>query len=226
VTAGPATGAHLLTSEGLARFDLPVGCGGVLLGADEQGGWVVVHLFRARPIQVVLVTAGYVARLFAVRALATGARVAVSTSRPQGWQPIVTSAPTGRAGLVAPGAPQPPQSTPGDPLLRCDDLGPGGAGVQVTLGAWQARVVVQDFTPASAVNGLRAFDLVVVQRVQPDLVQPLQAAFALPSAVAQALPRIPDDVVALLTPGQGVLARLAPTQIEASLLGTPVRHDG
>ncbi len=226
MTAGPATGAHRLTVQALDRFDLPLSCGGVLVGLDDGGRDVSVQLFRGRPTQVALVTAAYVARLLVVRALATGATVTVATTRPQGWQPIPTSVPTGRAVLVTPGSPQPSGSTPGSPLLHCDDLGPGGAGTRTGLGPWQTRVAVQDFTPASAVPGLRTYDLVILQRVRPDLVHPLQTAFGLAPHLAQVLPRIPDEVVALLTPDRGMLVRLAPTEIERSLLGTPVRHEG
>jgi len=225
-TTGPATGAHLVATDTLPAFDLALDPGGVVLGVDRDGDRVAVQLFRARPTQVVLVTAAYVARLVALRALATGAGVAVATSRPQGWHPVTTSAPAGRAVLVAPDAALPAGSTPDAPLLRCTDLGPGGAAARVEAGAWQARLLVQDFTPASAVPGLRAFDLVIVQRVAPDLVHPLQSAFGLPDDVAEALPRLRDQIVALITPGQAVLVSLAPTPVETSLLGNPVRHDG
>lgn len=226
MTAGPATGAHLLAADAASRLDVAVGCGGVVVGVAGNGQPVFVQLFRARPTQVALVTAAYVARLLTLRALATGATAQVATSRPQGWQPITTAAPTGRALLVAPGSPLPARSSPDAPLLRCDDLGPGSAGLRPDLGGWQSRLAVQDFTPASTVPGLRAYDLVVVQRVGPELVQALRTAFGLAPELADALPRMPDDVVALLTPGRAVPIRLAPTQVEDSLLGTPVRHDG
>jgi hypothetical protein len=223
---GPSTGAHVLPVEALSRLDLQVGCGGVMLGIDGNGEQVAVQLFRGRPTQAVLVAAGYVARLLAVRALATGATVHVATSRPQAWRSVVTAMAPGRALLVAPGSPLPAETSFGSPVLRCDDIGPGGAAVRADVGAWQTRVVVQDFTPATAVPGLRPFDLVIVQRIPPDLAHPLRTAFGLPPEVADVLPGMPDDVVALLTPGRGILTRLAPTQVETSLLGTPVRHDG
>jgi hypothetical protein len=226
VTNGPSTGAHLLAAETLPQLGLAVDCGAVFVGVNEAGAPAAVQLFRSQPTQVMLVTAAYVARLFALRALATGAAVAMATSRPEGWQPVAACVPPGCAAFVAPGAPQPAESTPDLPLLRCDDLGPGGAGAHGDLGAWQSRLIVQDFTPASAVPGLRAYDLVVLQRVRPDLAHPLQAAFGLSAQLADALPRMPDDVIALLTPRRAEFVRLVPSLVETSLLGAPVRHDG
>ena len=226
MTTGPSTGAHLLAAETLPRFDLAVECGTVFVGVNDVGAPTAVQLFRSQPTQVMLVTAAYVARLLALRALAAGAAVRMVTSRPQGWQPVAACVPPGRAAFVAPDAAQPPESTPDLPLLRCDDLGPGGAGTRSDLGAWQSRLIVQDFTPASAVPGLRAYALVVLQRVRPDLAHPLQAAFGLSAQVAGALPRMPDDVIALLAPGRTTFVRLVPSLVETSLLGAPVRHDG
>jgi hypothetical protein len=225
VNTGPATGAHQLATTAASRLDITVASGGVVVGTDGDEP-VVVQLFRARPTQIVLLTAGYVARLLALRTLAARATVHVATSRPHSWQPFAVAAPPGRVHLVPAGSPLPATSSPGSPVLRCDDTGPAGAGDRTEIGAWQARAVVQDFTPAAAVTGLRAYDLVIAQRIPPDLVHPLRIVFGLPPDLAEVLCRIPDDVIALLTPNWNTLIRLEPTQAETSLLGHPVRHDG
>ena len=233
MSAGPATGAELFQPAALSRFEVTVGGGGVVLGRDQRDQPMTVRLFRDRLTQVALVTCGYVARLIAVRALATGAAVHVATSLGQRWEPVISTAPQARAMLVSPGAPLPAGASPGTPLLRCDDIGPaaspplpdgGGA-----VGAWQTRIVVQDLIPATAVATLRAYDLLVLQRVRPELVQPLQSTFGLPAQLADALPALPDDMVVMLAPGapgRATAVWLAPTEFETWLLGAPVRLEG
>lgn len=226
MTAGPATGAHLMSADAASRLDLSVGCGGVLVGTDGHMRPTPVQLFRPRPTQVALVTSGYVARLLAVRAMAVGACVHAASSRPQNWQPVVSAAPRGQATLVMPGSPLPDGSTATAPLLRCDDLGPSGGALRSDLAPWQTRVVVRDFLPASALHELRAFDLVIVQRIAAEVARPLRGLLDLPPELVEAFPGMPDDVVALLTHGRGLMVRLAPSRAETNLLGIPVRHDG
>lgn len=225
---GPHTGAHLVPVDALSRFDVPVDPVGVLLGRTRERAAVPVsvQLFRAAPTQIVLVTAAYVARLLALRAQATGALVQVATHRPDGWRPLVAAGARGRTVVEAPDAPLPTHATPGSPLLRCDDVGPGGASLRGDLGAWQARAVIQDLIPPRALPALPTFDLAIMQRVAPDVAHPVQVAFGLPPEVADWLPQLPDDVVAVLTPGRARIVGLSPTRVERDLLGAPVRRDG
>jgi type VII secretion protein EccE len=203
-------------------LDLPLAAAGVTAGHDAAGP-VALRLFRSRPTQVALVTSTWVARLLALRAQAVGGLVEVASSRPDTWLPVVTAAPAGRAAVVPVGTPVPGPAM----LLRCDDAGPAGGAPRADVGPWQARFAVQDFLPATAVAGLRGFDLVVVQRVGTDVLAPLAAAFGIADDARSALAGLPDDVVALLAPGTAPrFVRLAATPTETRLLGPAVRHDG
>lgn len=224
-TAGAAAvdgPGHVLAGDAAGLADVPLPGAGVTAGHDADGP-VPLRLFRSRPTQVALVTSSYVARLLALRAQAVGALVEVSSSRPDTWLPVVTAAPAGRAALVAAGAAMPAPAM----LLRCDDLGPAGAAPRPDVGPGQARLAVTDFLPATAVAGLRGYDLVVVQRVRTDVLGPLAAAFGLADDARAALAGLPDDVVALLAAGVPPrFVRLAPTPAETRLLGPAVRHEG
>lgn len=219
---GPDVGLHRIELDRLARLDVPVGSGAVVLGFDRARDPVPVQLFRARPTQVAMVAGGYAARLLAFRAHAVGARVQVVTPRPEQWRGLVDGGPPGRTVLAPEQTPLPEADTDA-PVLRMEQglsrTGP------LDPGPWQARIVVQDVVAPQAVPALRSFDLVLVQRLQPDVVHPLQSAFGLPDDDAAWLPRLPDDTIAVVTRGRVRLTALGPTPQETAVLGAPDRHD-
>jgi hypothetical protein len=75
--------------------------------------------------------------------------------------------------------------------------------------------------PAAAVAGLGSFDLVLLRRVAPDAVHPLQLALHLPDDVAAHLPRLSNDAVVLVADRQAMVLSLGLTSVEHSVLGPP-----
>jgi hypothetical protein len=222
----PTVIGHVLPPDALAQLDVPVSHGGLVIGHQGQQQPVTVQLFRNRPCYLGVFAAAQVAKLLAFRALAMAAQVAVVTPRPAVWQPLSGVAPRGWVVLAPPGAPTPPAGTPIGPSLVLDDAGVGEGQLRGDLGAWQTQVVLRPFATPQLATQLRSFDLVVLQRTQPEAVPPLQVSFGLPEQSAQWLPRLPDDTVAVVTPGEVRFVNLAPTGTELSAFGPPTRLDG
>lgn len=223
---GHRLGRHRASTSALARFDVPVTSGSVVVGQGQGREPVAVQLFRSRPTHVALVTSGYVARLLAWRALATGALVQAVTSRPHSWTPLVGAVPPSRMRVAPPGSPPLQGSGADAPMLRCEDGGPDATRHRSAIGPWQAVLAVHDFAIPRAVAALTTFDLVVLQRIAPELVQSVQRSFGLPEEFVTWLPRLPDNTVALITASHARLVSLGLTQLELDVLGPPTRHDG
>ncbi|MEU4419503.1 type VII secretion protein EccE [Actinoplanes sp. NPDC024001] len=72
--------------------DLPAVPAGLMLGRNRQGNPVQARLFRPERTLVLLAGGLPAAQLLVFRALATGARVIVQSTRPQAWEPFVRGA--------------------------------------------------------------------------------------------------------------------------------------
>jgi hypothetical protein len=225
VTPRPAVTAHVLPVDALPQLDVPVTPGGLVIGHEGQQQPVIMQLFRNRPSYLGVFAAAYVGKLLALRALALAAQVAVATPRPAVWQPLAGAAPAGWVVQAPPGAATPPAGTPIGPSMVLDDAGMGEAQLRGDLGAWQTQVVLRPFATPQMASQLRSFDVVVLQRTQPESVQSLQATFGLPEQTAQWLPRMPDDTVAVLAAGDIRFVNLAPTALEHAAFGPPTRLD-
>src|SRR5262249_36771664 len=147
--------------------------GGLVIGLEGQQQPVTVQLFRNRPGYLGVFAAAYVGKLLAFRALAMAAQVAVMTPRPAVWQPLAGTAPPGGVVPAPAGAAPPPAGTPIGPSLVLDDAGMGEAQLRSDLGAWQTQLVLRPFATPQLASQLRSFDLVVLQRTQPEAVPPL-----------------------------------------------------
>ena len=225
-TARPGVSGHVLPVDALPQLDMPVSPGGLVIGHEGQQQPVIMHLFRNRPTYLGVFAAAYVGKLLAFRALALAAQVAVVTPRPPVWQPLANAAPPGWVVPALPGASTPPAGTPIGPSMVLDDAGMGEAQLRGDLGAWQTQVVLRPFATPQMAGQLRSFDVVVLQRTQPESVPSLQANFGFPEESAQWLPRMPDDTIAVLATGQVRFVNLAPTQAERAAFGPPTRLDG
>jgi len=223
--ARPGVPGHVLPVDALPQLDVPVSHGGLVIGHEGQQP-VTVQLFRNRPGYLGVFAAAYVGKLLAFRALAMAAQVAVMTPRPAVWQPLAGAAPPGWVVPAPAGAPTPPAGTPIGPSLVLDDAGMGEAQLRGDLGAWQTQLVLRPFATPQLAGQLRSFDLVVLQRTQPEAVPPLQVTFGLPEQTGQWLPQMPDDTVAVVSPGQVRFVNLAPTAAEHAAFGPPTRLDG
>ncbi|HSV66257.1 MAG TPA: hypothetical protein VLJ59_10180 [Mycobacteriales bacterium] len=226
MTGQPAVAGHVLPFDALPQLDVPLSARGLVIGHEGQQQPVIVQLFRNRPTHVGVFAAAYVAKLVAFRALAVAAQVAVLTPRPQIWEPLARSAPAQWVTIGPAGAATPPAGTAARPALLVEDGGMAEAQLRSDLGGWQAQVVVRPFVTPQMVAPLRSYDVVLLQRVQPEAAQPIQLAFGLPDQTAQWLPHMPDDTVALIGSGQVRFVNLMPTPAEQAVFGTATRLDG
>ncbi|MCA2214583.1 type VII secretion protein EccE [Jidongwangia harbinensis] len=213
-----------LPADAAGGLELSVGAAGVMLGLNRGGEPVVARLFRPEQTRILLVGGVRCAQLLALRAMALGARVVVQTSRPHAWEPFVRGAavPGESIAVVPPGraVPVPPGSAL-HPLLVVVDVGPVGADTRPG-GGWQATLVVRDdFGPADVDVASRA-DLLVLQPLRADEADLVGAAVGL-GETAQWLTRIRADMVGLVNRRAVRWAALAPTPIEAQLVGPPAR---
>jgi hypothetical protein len=223
MTAGPRTATHRLDPAVLDAARVRVGPGGVLLGFHGTGTPVTIQLFRGRPTQVATVCGGYTARVLAFRALAVGAAVEVAATAAGSWSPLLDLKPAGATTLVPPAGDPAPGSGPRRPLLRCEEVAPAAVRPRSGLSVWQTRVVVPTSVTVAATAALTGFDLVLLRRLPPDAVHPVQLAFDLPDQVAARLSRLPADGVLALADGQAVEVALGLTPLELSVLGPPSR---
>jgi hypothetical protein len=217
----PATRGHLLPVEALAALDVPLSAGGLVLGHIRPGEPAVVRLFGNRPTYVGVFAAAWVARLLAYRSLAVGAQVTVLTGQRARWQSLAGAAPRGRVALDRPGRSTPAGNSPVRPLLLIEDLGAGEAPLRRDLSAWQTQLQLRPYVTPQQIAPMRSYDLVVLQRVPPEAVHPIQLAFGLDPRTAGWFARLPDGTVAALAGGRVQFVNLAPTGIEA-----PTRRDG
>ncbi|MFI5835106.1 type VII secretion protein EccE [Micromonospora sp. NPDC051300] len=205
-----------------AAPDLPVGGSGLMVGANRRGGPLTVRLFRPATTRVVLVGGVPAAQLIVLRALALGARVAVQTARPRGWEAYVRG--VGAAvPLLPPGRPVGgPPGSPLRPLLLVVDAGP----VPPEAGpaaAWQTVLVVRDELTPADVPALARADLTVLQPLDPAEAALAGTALGL-GASADWLTRIRDDMVAVVNRRALRWALLSPTPVESQLVGRPARR--
>lgn len=222
--------AHTLPVDALTQLDVPLGMSGVVVGTGNQRQPVVAQLFRNQPTQLGAFCAAYVAKLLAFRALAAGAQVQVMTPRPAVWEPLARSAPPQWVSLVPPMSPTPRNATGTRPSLVIEDAGMAESPARADLGAWQAHLVLRPFMTPQMGGILRGVDLVIMQRVQPEVLPVIQDAFGLPASTTQWLPTMPDDTVALIGVEAGVetaeFVNLAATGVEHNAFGAPTRLDG
>ncbi|RZS90376.1 hypothetical protein EV189_2161 [Motilibacter rhizosphaerae] len=209
----------------------PTGPAGLLLGRGEDPWPVALALFRPRPTRLVVADLA-LARVVAFRAMAVGARVAVATTRPEGWAPLLTTAGDGRHRVqVVSGATRAAEgASPHSPLLLVQDrlvqerarvARPGGGGrgaarpdaVRLDAGGpWRCLLTVLRGTGPEAAAVLDAADAALLAADQVELLR--QAGERL-----RVLPTGTPDARAgghlLLVRGEGVRRlQVEPTELE------------
>jgi hypothetical protein len=224
---GPQREQHVLTRDQLTSMAMPIGDDGVVIGMGGQGEPAVVGLFRPTPYDVVLVGGVWTAQLIALRAAATGARVAVETGRQQSWapmaqaagggQPCVTVHPVGRIG--------PQGASVTAPVLVVRDCGARPTRSRLSAGPWQTTLTLLPFLGPGAERLLTAADLVGLQRIAPQEAELAARALALPAGEAAALPSLGDGVTLWGNQRRRAFVQSGPTPSEAQVLGQARRVD-
>ncbi|MGC4804819.1 type VII secretion protein EccE [Micromonospora sp. DT233] len=214
-----------LDAAALTDLELSIGGAGLMVGANRRGGAVTIRLFRAEGTRLMLVGGVRAAQLLALRAMASGARVVVQTTRPRAWEPFVrgVGAPGGPIPVLPPGRPVAGVAASVlRPLLLVVDGGPAPAAAGPAP-SWQSTLVLRDELTPADVDSLGRADLAVLQPLSPAEATLAGAALGLGGS-AQWLTRIREDMVAVVNRRALRWALLSPTPIEAQLIGRPARR--
>ncbi|MGV9254241.1 hypothetical protein [Streptomyces sp. NPDC003697] len=224
---GPRHGRHALPAGQLDALALPIGDDGVVVGVDAEGQPAVLGLNRPTPYDVVLIGGLWTAQVLALRAAATGARVAVETGRPQSWMQMVHAMGGGQNGLAVyeVGRVPPQGASAGTPVLVVRDCGMRPPRGRVVSGPWQSVVTLLPYLSPVAPRLVRQARLVGVQRISPDEAAELGRTMALPRADIDSLPTLADGVTLWCADRDRQYVMTQPTDAEIGLLGTPRRMD-
>ncbi|MFD3553925.1 hypothetical protein [Streptomyces goshikiensis] len=224
---GPRRERHVVPAADLDALALPVGDDGVVIGVDAEGRPAVLGVNRPTPYEVTLIGGLWTAQVLALRAAATGARIAVETGRGQVWsglaqaagggQPCVTLHDVGRV---------PPQgASAGSPVLVVRDCGMRPPRGRVVAGPWQSVLTLLPYLSPAAPRLLRNSSLVGVQRVSPDEAQEIGRLMNLPRPAVDSLPTLGDGVTLWCTPRDRQFVMTQGTEAETGLLGPSRRID-
>ncbi|MFJ5235006.1 hypothetical protein ACIQBJ_34585 [Kitasatospora sp. NPDC088391] len=224
---GPRREKHVLTVDELSALSFPVGDDGVVVGVDQQQQPTVMGLFRPVPYEVALVGGMWTAQLIALRAAATGARIAVETGRPQAWapmaqaagggQPCVTVHQVGRLGAQG--------ASVASPVLVVRDLGARPSRSRLSAAPWQTTLTVLPYLGPNASRVLNAADLVGLQRISPQESEVVGRMLSLGPRDVTTLPTLPDNVTLWATRMRRQYVLTNPGEAETQVLGIPRRMD-
>jgi hypothetical protein len=222
---GPRHERHLLSAEELGAMAVPVGDDGVVIGTDPANQRAVLNLFRPKATDLALVGGSYLARLLALRAAATGARIVVETARPELWgplaqnagggQPVVTIAPVRRVGALGASA--------AVPVLLIRDCGARPPKPSAPKSAWQSTLTLLPFLDPGYASQLYNVDLLALQRISPQEAQLAARVARIGPEDVRALPTLLDELTLWCARRGRQYVYTAPTQLEIGLFGAPQR---
>jgi hypothetical protein len=187
----------------------------------------VLGINRPTSYDVVLIGGLWITQVLALRAAATGARVAVETGRPQAWVQLVHAMGGGQNGLTVyeVGRVPPQGASAGTPVLVVRDCGMRPPRGRVTSGPWQSVLTLLPYLSPVAPRLVRQAQLVGVQRISPDEAVELGRALALPERDIEALPTLADGFTLWCADRDRQYVMTRPTDAEIGLLGNPRRMD-
>ncbi|MFD5700234.1 hypothetical protein [Streptomyces lasiicapitis] len=224
---GPRHQRHALSVEQIDSLALPIGDDGVIIGADSAGQPAVLGVNRPTPYDVLLIGGLWTAQVIALRAAATGARVAVETGRAQSWAQLVQALGVGQAGMSVHDVGRvPPQgASAGSPVLVVRDCGMRPPRGRVVSGPWQSVLTLLPYLSPVAPRLVRQARLVGVQRVSPDEAAQIGRLLGLPRGDVESLPTLADGVTLWCAERDRQYVMTRATDAENGLLGTARRMD-
>ncbi|MED7954847.1 MULTISPECIES: hypothetical protein [unclassified Streptomyces] len=225
---GPRREKHVLAVGDLAALAFPVGDDGVLIGQDvHRAQPAVLGLFRPGAYDLVLVGGVWTAQVIALRAAATGARVAVETARAHLWGPLAQAAGGGQPCVTVHqvGRLGPQGASVTSPVLVVRDLGARPPGSRLSATPWQTTLTVLPYLGPNAARVLNAADLVGVQRVSPQEAELIGRVLSLGPPEVGALPTLAEDLTLWTTRMSRQYVRVVAGQAERQVLGGPRRID-
>ncbi|MFE9600828.1 hypothetical protein [Streptomyces hokutonensis] len=224
---GPRHPRHALPVEQVEALSLPIGDDGVVVGIDPDGRPAVLGVNRPTPYDILLISGLWTAQVLALRAAATGARVAVETGRPQAWMQMVHAMGGGQNGLAVydVGRVPPQGASAGTPVLVVRDCGMRPPRGRVTSAPWQSVLTLLPYLSPVAPRLMRQARLVGVQRVSPDEAAEIGRVIGLPRPDLESLPTLPEGVTLWCTERDRQYVMTQPTDAEVGLLGVARRMD-
>ncbi|MCQ4043671.1 hypothetical protein ACFOSC_04730 [Streptantibioticus rubrisoli] len=224
---GPRRSRHVLPAGQLSAVGVPVGDDGVVIGVDAQNQPAVLGINRPTPLEVVLVGGLWTAQVIALRAAATGARIAVETGRPQAWAPLAQAAGGGQQCVTVHEVGRVPPQGPsvGSPVLVVRDAGIRPPRGRVAAAPWQSVLTLLPYLGPTAPRFLESATLVGVQRVSPDEAEVIGRIMALPASDVGALSGLGDNFALWCTRTHRQFVMTQPTDAETGLLGVARRVD-
>ncbi|MCY0920826.1 MULTISPECIES: hypothetical protein [unclassified Streptomyces] len=224
---GPRRERHVLPAAELDLLALPVGDDGVVIGVDAEGNPAVLGVNRPTPYEVTLIGGLWTAQVLALRAAATGARVAVETGRGPVWSGLAQAAGGGQqcVTLHEVGRVPPQGASAGSPVLVIRDCGMRPPRGRVVAGPWQSVLTLLPYLSPTAPRLLRNSSVVGVQRVSPDEAEQIGRLMELPAAAVDSLPTLGDGVTLWCTPRDRTFVLTQGTDTEIGLLGPARRID-
>ncbi|MGW7458587.1 hypothetical protein [Streptomyces sp. NPDC054797] len=224
---GPQRERHVVPAVDLDALALPVGDDGVVIGVDAEGRPAVLGINRPTPYEVTLIGGLWTAQVLALRAAATGARVAVETGRGQVWTGLAQAAGGGQqcVTLHEVGRIPPQGASAGSPVLVIRDCGMRPPRGRVVAGPWQSVLTLLPYLSPTAPRLLQQSSLVGVQRVSPDEAGQIGQLMRLPRQAVEALPTLGDGVTLWCTPRDRQFVMTQGTEAESGLLGPARRID-
>ncbi len=224
---GPRRGRHELSPEEFDALALPVGDDGVVIGSDDRGAPAVLGIGRPAPFDVVLVGGAWTAQVVALRAVGTGARVAVETGRRQLWTALAQSANTGQQSITLHDVGRVPPQGPSvhSPVLVVRDCGARPPRGRTAAAPWQSVLTLLPYPGPTSPRLMAQAHLVGVQRVSPDEARQLGRVLNLPPDDVEALSTLPDGVTLWCNRTSRTYVTTQPTEPETALLGAARRME-
>ncbi|GHB48195.1 hypothetical protein GCM10010331_39310 [Streptomyces xanthochromogenes] len=223
---GPRHRRHTLSTDQLDALALPIGDDGVVVGVDAAGRPAVLGVSRPTAYDIVLIGGLWTAQVLALRAAATGIRVAVETGRPQAWAQLVHAI-ASQSGMTVHdvGRVPPLGASAGEPVLVVRDCGMRPPRGRVVSAPWQAVLTLLPYVSPVAPRLVRQARLVGVQRVSPDEAARIGRIMSLPRTEQEGLPTLADGVTLWCNERDRSFAMTQATDTETGLLGNARRVD-
>ncbi|MFJ1643287.1 MULTISPECIES: hypothetical protein [unclassified Streptomyces] len=224
---GPRHAGHTLAAEHLGALSLPVGDDGVILGTDAEGRTQMIGFHRPAPYDVLLIGGLWTAQVLALRAAATGARVAVETGRTRAWTTLAQAAGAGLecVSLHDVGRVPPTGAAVSSPVVVVRDCGMRPPRGRVVSSPWQSVLTLLPYLSPVAPRLMRASTLVGIQRVSPAEAEQVGRILGLARTESEALPTLADGVTLWVAGRERHWVMTGATEVETGLLGAARRMD-
>ncbi|WP_328906170.1 hypothetical protein OG230_26225 [Streptomyces sp. NBC_00234] len=224
---GPRRSRHAVSFDELESLALPVGDDGTVIGVDAEGRPAVLGINRPTPYEVTLIGGLWTAQVLALRAAATGARIAVETGRAAAWTGLAQAAGGGQpcVSLHDVGRVPPQGASAGSPVVVVRDCGMRPPRGRVVAGPWQSVVTLLPYLSPVAPRLMEKSALVGIQRVSPDEAAQIGRILHLSPSESQALSTLADGVTLWCADRDRQFVMTQATDSETGLLGSARRMD-